>query len=291
MIENQNNAEDSNKIASPSEPDQTKGGQFIRGGLQILGGAIPWAGGLIAAAASIWSEKEQQKVNDFLQHCIQMIQDELKEKQETIAEVIQRLDMHDEKISNRVSSAEYQSLVKKALRDWVGAENENKREFIRNILANAAASTVTSDDVVRMFLEWIAKYSALHFQVIAKIYNNDGITRGEIWRQIGKGPVREDSADADLYKLLFRDLSTGGIVRQHRKVTYSGEFVRKARQGHSRGSGSDIMKSAFDEEDGYELTTLGKHFVHYAMTDLPLKIAYKDAGAPDAVNSAAKTDE
>ena len=32
------------------------------------------------------------------------------------------------------------------------------------------------------------------------------------------------------------------------------------------------MVSAFDDNEPYELTELGKQFVHYAMTDLPLKI-------------------
>jgi len=31
---------------------------------------------------------------------------------------------------------------------------------------------------------------------------------------------------------------------------------------------------AFDDEDLYELSELGQQFVHYAMTDLPLKIEY-----------------
>ena len=32
------------------------------------------------------------------------------------------------------------------------------------------------------------------------------------------------------------------------------------------------MKSAFDQDDLYELTGLGQQFIHYAMTDLPLRI-------------------
>ena len=35
------------------------------------------------------------------------------------------------------------------------------------------------------------------------------------------------------------------------------------------------MKSAFDTDELYELTALGQQFIHYAMTDLPLKIAYE----------------
>jgi hypothetical protein len=35
------------------------------------------------------------------------------------------------------------------------------------------------------------------------------------------------------------------------------------------------MKSAFDNEEQYELTQLGQQFVHYAMTELPPKIEFK----------------
>lgn len=46
------------------------------------------------------------------------------------------------------------------------------------------------------------------------------------------------------------------------------------------------MKSSFDDEDQYELTSLGQQFVHYAMTDLPLKLTFTPAkegteNAPD----------
>lgn len=116
----------------------------------------------------------------------------------------------------------------------------------------------------------------MHFQVIGAIYNSDGITRGAIWKKIGKGPVREDSADADLYKLLFRDLSTGGVIRQHREVDYYGNFISKQTKRRPKGSGPKPPVSAFDEEEGYDLTELGKQFVHYAMSDLPLKIEFRD---------------
>jgi hypothetical protein len=46
------------------------------------------------------------------------------------------------------------------------------------------------------------------------------------------------------------------------------------------------MKSAFDDEDGYELTQLGQQFVHYAMTDLPLKIAYVPTEPPEETSAA-----
>jgi len=97
-----------------------------------------------------------------------MLQDEIKEKEETIIEIMARLDLQDEAIAKRVESKEYQSLVKKTFREWSGAESEEKRVYIRNILSNAAASQVSSDDVVRMYIDWINQYSEMHFQVIGQ---------------------------------------------------------------------------------------------------------------------------
>lgn len=268
-------SDEANENEEKKLPNSGKIAKYSRGALQAIGGAVPFAGGIFSAIAGAWSEGEQEKVNRFFEHWVRMLQDELKEKEITIIEIMSRLDLQDEAISKRVESKEYQSLVKKTFREWAGAESEDKRTYIRNILSNAAASQVSSDDVVRLYIDWINQYSEMHFHVIGAIYNSDGITRRAIWRKIGKGPVREDSADADLYKLLIRDLSTGGIIRQHREVDRFGNFVQKANQRRPKGSGPKPPVSAFDENEGYDLTDLGRQFVHYAMTDLPPKIEFK----------------
>jgi len=204
--------------------DGNKKSKITKGALQIVGGAVPFAGGLFSAIVGAWSEKEQEKVNRFFQHWLKMLEDEIKEKEATIVEIMGRLDLQDEKIFERIESKEYQSLLKKTFRDWAGTESEEKRKLIRNILSNAAATSLSSDDVIRLYIDWIKDYSELHFQVIGAVYNSSGISRGAIWKKIGKPKVREDSADADLYKLLFRDLSTGSIIRQHRETDYYGNF-------------------------------------------------------------------
>jgi hypothetical protein len=266
---------DSNPIGEP--PKGIRGGRAIRAVLNAAGGAIPLAGGILSAAAGAWSEQEQEKVNQFFEHWLRMIQADMAEKAQTILEIMTRLDMNNQKTAERVESPEYQALVRKAFRDWGGAESEKKREFIRNILANAADKSITTDDVVRMFLQWISMYSELHCAVIAAIYNDFGVTRARIWEKVGKEEVREDSAEADLYRLLIRDLSTGGIIRQHREKDYAGNFLRKpAQKKHRRGGPVPAtMESAFEDMKGYELTELGQQFVHYAMTDLPLRIGVK----------------
>lgn len=257
----------------PDIPRSGRGKKIARGALQALG-AVPIAGGLFAAVAGAWSETEQEKVNSVLEHWMRMLREELEEKQRTIVEIMSRLDLHDTKISERIASSEFQSLVKKAFREWSVSESELKREYVRNILANAASTDVTSDDVLKMFIGWLNQYSEMHFLVIAAVYNNDGITRSKIWQRIGRHVVREDSADADLYKLLIRDLSTGGVIRQHREVDYHGNFVPKVAERKQVGGGPKPLVSAFDDREGYELTELGRQFVHYSMTDLPLRISF-----------------
>lgn len=86
---------------------------------------------------------------------------------------------------------------------------------------------------------------------------------------------REDSAEADLYKRLIRDLSTGGVIRQSREIDSNGRFYTKSTKGRSR-TRSIYVKSAFDDVDPYELTELGTQFVHYTMSDVVPRIDNKD---------------
>ena len=132
-----------------------------------------------------------------------MLEDEIREKQKTILEIFSRLNMHEEAIAQRVKSGEYQSLMKKAFRNWSGTESAKKQEYIRNILCNAAGASIVNDDVISLFIEWLQTYSEFHFAVIGEIYRNPGSTRLEIWDNLGKGEVREDSAEADLLSFSF----------------------------------------------------------------------------------------
>src|SRR5580704_10537583 len=108
--------EPSNGEVIPPLPEGGKGGMAARGALNVAAGAIPFAGGLFAAAAGAWSEREQQRVNDFLHHWLEMLAAEMREKQQTIIEITARLDMHDEEIADRVKSSGYQQLLRKAFR-------------------------------------------------------------------------------------------------------------------------------------------------------------------------------
>ena len=249
-------------------------------------GSIPGIGGAIAGIAGTWSEREQAEFNRIFAAWMKLQEDEIREIGMTIFEVMERLDRNDEEVRKRVESPEYLRLVKKCFRDWSAAESEEKRRLIRNLLSNAAATRICSDDVIGMFINWIDMYSEPHFAVIREIYKSPGTTRQRIWDEIHGEAVREDSAEADLFKLLVHDLSTGHVIRQHREKDYQGNFLRAPARKRS-GTPSQILGSAFDDEKQYELTELGKQFVHYTMNEIVPRIAAAQAGGGSATPSPA----
>lgn len=245
--------------------------------LALLSGT-PYVGGVFSGAAGAWSESEQDFFNKIAASWMRMQQDEIREIATTVAEVLSRLNLNDEEVRNRLESPEYLKLLKKCFRDWSAAESEQKRILVRNLLTNAAVNKICTDDVVRMFVQWIADYSEMHFKVIRWVYKHKACTRNDIWMAVHGAVVTEDSAEADMFKLLIRDLSTGSVIRQHREKDYDGNWIKKTRPSR-RGQSSQTMKSAFDDEEEYELTELGTQFVRYSMDEVMPRIAAPPQGA------------
>jgi len=241
-----------------------------------VAGLLPGVGGFVGAGAGAWSEAEQDHINDVLKAWLKLHEDEIKEIAMTMAEVLVRLNLLDADVKARVESREFLSLVRKALRDWAAAESEEKRVLIRNLLANAASCRLCSDDIVKLFIEWIRQYSEAHFKVIRTVYQNPGSTRAEIWSIIHGENVREDSAEADLFKLLIRDLSMGSVIRQARETDGAGNFVRQ--RPRRKGRLPTTLTSAFDDDKDYVLTELGKQFVHYTMNEIVPRLGATPAG-------------
>lgn len=279
-MDNINNEE--NKSEKPNKDDVKKeledalslgkGPKLARFALAVLSGAIPYAGGIVGGIGGAWSEKENERFQQILKTWLKLQEDEIKEIGRTLAEVMDRVDQSDEKVEQRIESPEYHKILKKCFRDWSAAESEDKRILVRNLLVNAASPGVTSDDVIRLFVEWIDRYSEQHFKVIRAIYNNSGITRADIWEQLFGQEVAENSAEADLFKIIIHELSVGHIIRQHREVDYNGNFIKQATRKNSRRTPSRTYTSAFDGEKQYELTGLGQQFVHYTMNEVVKRI-------------------
>jgi hypothetical protein len=235
-------------------------------------GSIPWVGGFLAAAASIPGEEADVREDHLRAQWLDEHQRKLDQLRGTLDNVSNRFEKLGPAIEERVQSAEYLALVRQAFRTWDWAETDDKRRYVGNLLANAAGSRVCSDDVVRLFISWLDLYHESHFAVIREIFKNPGSTRFDIWSELYGDAPREDSAEADLYRLLIRDLSTGGVIRQARDTNEAGQFLRR-RAVRRRSPAASTMESAFEDSKQYLLTELGKQFVHYTMSEVVQRIA------------------
>ena len=232
--------------------------------------ALPWVGSALGAGAALHGEREQGKTNELHELWLQEHRRRLMELAEDLDNIVDRIDVIHGEVQERIESEDYLRLVRQSFKTWDNAETREKRQYIRNLIVNSATTRLSSDDVVRLFNDWIKLYHEAHFRVIRAIYQSPGSTRGEIWDSIGTSRPREDSAEADLYRMLIRDLSTGGVLRQSRDTDMNGQFLRKRPARAS--SPSRTMESSFDDEKPYVLTALGQQFVHYTMNEATTKI-------------------
>ena len=235
-------------------------------------GSIPWVGGFISAAASMKTDDRDLQQETLQTRWLEEHTTKMRQLEESLENIWQRFESLGERIDERIQSKEYLALVAEAFRTWDSAETEEKRGYVRNLIANAAGTRVCSDDVVRLFIDWLNLYHEAHFAVIREVHQNPGATRYDVWSVLYGDVVREDSAEADLFKLLFRDLSAGGVIRQERETTSDGRFVRKRPPARRSGVVSSTMESAFEDTKPYEVTELGRQFVHYTMNEVVQQI-------------------
>lgn len=254
-------------LKSPS----SKGRRITEKFLMAAIGSIPWVGGFLVAAASIPKDESSARADDLRTMWLEEHQRKLEQLNATFNEINNQFDKLGPSIEERIQSPEYLALVRQSFRAWDRAETDQKRQYVANLLSNSAGTRLCSDDVIRLFISWIDLYHEAHFAVIREIFQNPGSTRFDIWSGLYGDIPREDSPEADLYKLLIRDLSTGGVIRQVRDTNEAGQFLRK-RPARRRGSYPAIMESAFEDTKQYVLTELGRQFVHYTMNELVPRI-------------------
>jgi len=231
-------------------------------------GSIPWVGGFISAAANLKTEEGSLRKDSLQTKWLEEHERKMHRLNHTLMEIGQRFDAIGPTIEDRIKSEEYLDVVRKAFRAWDEADTDEKRKYVANLVSNSAGTKLCSDDVVRQFIDWLELYHESHFAVIRVIFKTPGATRYHIWLEIHGEVPREDSADADLYRLLIRDLSTGGVIRQDRDTTYDGRFLKKRPDNRRPSMSSSTMESAFEDSKPYVLTELGKQFVHYTMNEV-----------------------
>ncbi len=242
-------------------------------------GSIPWVGGFISAAVSYKTEEAGLRTDNLQTQWLEEHARKIGDLMRALESITERFEMMGPEIDERIQSEDYLALVRRAFRTWDRADTEDKRRYAGNLVSNAAGTRICSDDVVRLFIDWLDLYHEAHFAVIRVIFKAPGSTRFDIWDQIHGELPREDSAEADLFRLLIRDLSTGGVIRQERETNYSGQFLRK-KVPRRKGPVPTTMESAFEDTKSYVLTELGKQFVHYTMNEIVPRLG--EASSPSA---------
>jgi hypothetical protein len=249
-------------------------------------GSIPWVGGVIAAAsvaaAKYKSEEETAEKDSLFREWLEQHQEKLQQLRATLTEMVIRLEGLGQEIEERITSDAYLTLVRKTFREWDVADTEEKRRLLVQLITNAAGTRIVSDDIVRLFLDWIDTYHESHFAVIREIYKHrdDPPTRYDIWLAVYGEPVpRDDAPEADLFRMLISDLNIGRVIRLPRETDYQGRFKKRVRA--PRRASSATLESAFEDSKTWVLTGLGSQFVHYTMTELVQRLG---AGEPESGN-------
>jgi hypothetical protein len=207
-------------------------------------GSIPWVGGFLSAAAAFKVEETSIKSNSLQTEWLEEHQEKLEALQDTLAEIRRRFEAFGPGVEGRIQSKEYLGLVRKAFRVWDEADTEEKRGYVANIVTNSAGTRACSDDVVRLFIEWLEVYHT--------------------------------------YKRVIRDLSTGNVIWQVRDTNEMGQFIRKRPKKTRRGAAPTTLESAFEDTKPHVLTELGKQFVHHTMNEVVTRITGPDVPEADA---------
>jgi hypothetical protein len=239
-------------------------------------GSIPWVGGFISAAVNYKTEEGAIRTDNLQTQWLEEHGRKIAELMRDLEDIVGRFESLGPDVDKRIQSEDYLALVRRAFRVWDRADTEQKRRYIGNLVSNAAGTRLCPDDVVRLFIDWLDLYHEAHFAVIREIYKTPGTSRFLIWDAIYGELPREDSAEADLFRLLIRDLSTGGVIRQERETNQHGQFLRK-KIPRRRGTTPSTIESAFEETKLYILTGLGQQFVHYTMSEVVPRIDGEDA--------------
>jgi hypothetical protein len=243
--------------------------------------SIPWVGGVLSAAESFRTDEGSLRLNRLQTQWLEEHQRKIAALARTLQEIGDCLADLGSEIEERIQSEEYLALVRRAFRIWDESDTEEKRRLLANLLTNAAGTKLCSDDIIRIFLDWIRMYNEVHFAVMKEVYKNPGSTRYDIWVSLyGEDIPRDDSSHADLFRYLIRELNAGGVIRLARETNAAGQFVRKRPQRHPPGSAPTTMESTFDDTKPWVLTELGREFVHYTMNEVVKRISSEDQSTP-----------
>src|SRR5258707_5475252 len=150
-------------------------------------GSIPWVGGLLSALASIPGDEKSAQSDDLRTEWLEEHQAKLSNLKDTLEEISTRFPALGPTIDDRIQEPSYLALVRQSFRTWDKAETSDKRQYVANLLTNAAGTRLCSDDVLRLFFSWLGPYHQAHFIVIPQIFWEPRISPDEGLSRIHRG--------------------------------------------------------------------------------------------------------
>ncbi len=165
-------------------------------------GSIPWVGGFLSTMATLKTEAADGRADDLRTQWLNEHQKKIEQLTAALKEIVARFDQLGPEIDERIQSEGYLQIVRRAFRTWDQADTDEKRRYVANLVSNAGGTRLCSDDILRLFIDWLNLYHEVHFAVFREIHKQPGASRFDIWSDLYGDVPREDSADADLFKLL-----------------------------------------------------------------------------------------
>jgi hypothetical protein len=144
-------------------------------------GSIPWVGGVLSASATFKFDEAGVRQDNLRNQWLAEHQLRLQDLRTTLDEMLSRIESLGDEVEDRLESTEYLGLIRKTFREWDQVDTQEKRKLLIQLITNAAGLRICSDDILRLFLDWINTYHEAHFAVIREIYKNPGPTRYDIW--------------------------------------------------------------------------------------------------------------
>src|SRR5664279_3267152 len=173
-----------NLRAELEKAEPSKRGRILEKVFLAALSVIPWVGGVLTAAETYRTDEGNVRLNKIQTQWLEEHQKKIALLAQTLQGIGMRLNSLGEEIDERIQSEEYLALVRKAFRIWDESDTEEKRRLLSNVLTNAAGTRVCSDDVIRIFMDWIRMYSEVHFSIMRAVYKNPGSTRYDIWIEL-----------------------------------------------------------------------------------------------------------
>ena len=124
--------------------------RFFKKFLLAALGSIPWVGGFISTMASLKTETGDVKADNMRTQWLSEHQQKIEMLAKTLNDIAERFEKLGEQIDERLQSEEYLNIVRCAFRTWDQADTDEKRKYVANLVANASATSLCSDDIVRL---------------------------------------------------------------------------------------------------------------------------------------------